>query len=165
MGIPILKGREFTQRDTLTAPGVIVINQTMAHKFWPKDDPVRRAIRLGGSDGPRLTVVGVVGDVHHQGLDVPMREQFFRPYPQAGWPIMNIVVRATYAPATFTALVKKTVADFLPDRPLTGFDNMEDVVRNSTGSRRFPMLLLSVFSVVALVLAAVGPALSLPSAG
>jgi putative ABC transport system permease protein len=156
MGIPVLKGREFTQRDTLTAPGVIVINETMAHKFWPKDDPVGRAIRLGGSDGPRLTVVGVVGDVHHQGLDAPMREQFFRPYPQAGWPIMNIVVRTTYAPATFTALVKKAVADFLPDRPLTGFDNMEDVVRNSTGSRRFPMLLLSVFSVVALVLAAVG---------
>src|SRR5205085_10563415 len=60
MGIPVLKGREFTQRDTLGAPRVIVINQTMAHKFWPKDDPVGRAIRLGGSDGPRLTVVGVV---------------------------------------------------------------------------------------------------------
>jgi putative ABC transport system permease protein len=158
MGIPVLKGREFTQRDTLTAPGVIVINETMAHKFWPKDDPVGRAIRLGGSGGPRLTVVGVVGDVHHQGLDAPMREQFFRPYPQAGWPVMSIVVRTTNAPATFTALVKKAVADFLPDRPLSGFDNMEDVVRNSTGSRRFPMLLLSVFSVVALALAAVGVA-------
>jgi putative ABC transport system permease protein len=156
MGIPVLKGREFTQRDTLTAPGAIVINQTMAHKFWPKDDPVARVIRLGGSDGPRLTVVGVVGDVHHQGLDVPVREQFFRPYPQAGWPVMSIVVRTTHAPATFTGLVKKAVADFLPDRPVSGVDNMEDVVRNSTGSRRFPMLLLSVFSVVALALAAVG---------
>ncbi|HEV3196582.1 MAG TPA: ABC transporter permease, partial [Bryobacteraceae bacterium] len=156
MGIPVLKGREFTQRDTLTAPGVIVINETMAHKFWPKDDPVGRAIRLGGADGPRLTVVGVVGDVHHQGLDAPMREQFFRPYPQAGWPVMSIVVRTANAPATFIAPVKKAVADFLPDRPVSGFENMEDVVRNSTGSRRFPMLLLSVFSVVALVLAAVG---------
>ena len=55
MGIPILKGREFTDRDTLHAPGVIVINQTMAHKFWPKDDPVGRAILLGGTEGPRLT--------------------------------------------------------------------------------------------------------------
>ena len=97
-----------------------------------------------------------VRDVHHQGLDEPMREQFFRPYPQAGWPVMSIVVRTTHAPATFTALVKKAMADFLPDRPVSGFDNMEDVVRNSTGSRRFPMLLLSVFSVVALALAAVG---------
>ena len=110
MGIPVLKGREFTDRDTLNAPGVIVINQTMAHKFWPKDDPISRAIRLGGSEGPRLTVVGVVGDVHHQGLDVPIREQFFRPYTQAGWPVMSIVVRTTNAPATFIALVRKAVA-------------------------------------------------------
>jgi putative ABC transport system permease protein len=158
MGIPVLKGREFTQRDTLKAPGVIVINETMAHKFWPKEDPVGRAIRLGGPGGPRLTVAGVVGDVHHQGLDEPLRPQFFRPYPQAGWPVMSIVVHTTNTPATFIAPVKKAVADFLPDRPVSSFDNMEDVVRNSTGSRRFPMLLLSVFSVVALVLAAVGVA-------
>jgi putative ABC transport system permease protein len=158
MGIPVLKGREFTQRDTLHAPGVIVINETMAHKFWPKDNPVGRAIRLGGPDGPRLTVMGVVGDVHHQGMDEAMREQFFRPYPQAGWPYMSIVVRTTNTPATFIAPIKKAVADFLPDRPVSSFDNMEDVVRNSMGSRRFPMLLLSVFSVVALVLAAVGVA-------
>ena len=87
-----------------------------------------------------------------------MRQQFFRPYPQAGWPVMNIVVRTASAPATFAAPIKKAVADFLPDRPVSGLENMEDVVRNSTGSRRFPMLLLSVFSVVALVLAAVGVA-------
>jgi putative ABC transport system permease protein len=71
---------------------------------------------------------------------------------------MSIVVHTTNTPATFIAPVKKAVADFLPDRPVSSFDNMEDVVRNSTGSRRFPMLLLSVFSVVALVLAAVGVA-------
>ena len=158
MGIPILRGREFTERDTLNAPGVIVINQTMAHMYWPKEDPVGRAIRLGGSNGPRLTVVGVFGDVHQDGLDAPMRQQFFRPYPQAGWPVMSIVVRTASAPATFAAPIKKAVADFLPDRPVSGFENMEDVVRNSTGSRRFPMLLLSLFSVVALVLAAVGVA-------
>jgi len=158
MGIPILKGREFTQRDTLNAPGVIVINQTMAHKFWPKEDAVGRAILLGGTDGPRLTVVGVAGDVHNIGLDVPVREQFFRPYMQAGWPVMSIVVHTASAPATFIAPAKKAVADFLPERPVSGFENMEDVVRNSTGSRRFPMLLLSLFSAVALVLAAVGVA-------
>jgi len=158
MGIPILKGREFTQRDTLNAPGVIVINQTMAHKFWPKEDAVGRAILLGGPDGPRLTVVGVAGDVHNIGLDVPVREQFFRPYMQAGWPVMSIVVHTASAPATFIAPAKKAVADFLPERPVSGFENMEDVVRNSTGSRRFPMLLLSLFSAVALVLAAVGVA-------
>jgi putative ABC transport system permease protein len=156
MGIPILKGREFTPRDTVSAPGVIVINEAMARAFWPKEEPVGKAIRLGGSDGPRLTVVGVTGDVHYLGLDTPVHRQFFRPYTQAGWPIMNVVVRTIHAPATFAVPVKKAIANVLPDWPVSGFQIMEDVVHDSTGSRRFPMLLLSVFSVVALVLAAVG---------
>jgi predicted permease len=156
MGIPILKGREFTRLDTLTAPGVIVINQAMAHSFWPKEDPIGRAIRLGGVDGPRLTVVGIAGDVHHQGLDVPVHRQFFRPYTQAGWPTMNIVVRTVSGPTRFTAPIKQALAGVLPERPVSGVETMEDIVHNSTGSRRFPMLLLSAFSVLALVLAAVG---------
>jgi putative ABC transport system permease protein len=156
MGIPILKGREFTPQDSLNAPGAIVINESMAHTFWPNEDPVGKAIRLGGSDGPRLTIVGVVGDVHFQGLDEPARRQFFRPYMQAGWPVMTVVVRTIDAPATFAEPVKKALASVLPDLPVSGVRTMEDVVHNSTGSRRFPMLLLSVFSVLALVLAAVG---------
>ena len=156
VGIPILKGREFTPRDTLSAPGAIVINETMARAFWPKEDPVGKAIRLGGSDGPRLTVVGVAGDVHFLGLDAPVRRQFFRPYMQAGWPVMSVVIRTIHAPAAFAVAVKKAVANVLPDAPVSGFQTMEDIVHDSTGSRRFPMLLLSVFSVVALLLAAVG---------
>jgi len=156
IGIPILKGREFTRQDTVSAPGVIVINETMARAFWPKEDPIGRAIRLGGSDGARLTIVGVVGDVHYLGLDAPVRRQFFRPYTQAGWPVMTTVVRTASAPAMFAAPVKKALASVLPDQPVSGVQTMEDVVQDSTGSRRFPMLLLSVFSVLALVLAAVG---------
>ena len=156
MGIPILKGREFTFQDTLSSPGVIVINEAMARQFWPKEDPMGRAIRLGGPNGPRVTVVGVVGDVHFLGLDQPARHQFFRPYTQAGWPEMSIVVRTTSAPSTYKPLVKKAIAEFLPDRPVSGVQTMEEVVHDSTGSRRFPMLLLSTFSLLALVLAAVG---------
>jgi putative ABC transport system permease protein len=156
MGVPILQGREFTDADTLTSPGVIVINEAMAHQFWPKGDPVGQAIHLGGSDGPRLIIVGVVGNVHYQGLDRPVTPQFMRAYPQAGWPIMNIVVRTSYAPATFTAPIKKAISAFLPERAVSGVATMETVVRNSTGSRRIPMLLLSAFSMMALLLAAIG---------
>ena len=156
MGIPVLKGREFTHQDTVSAPGVIVINETMARVNWPKESAVGKAIRLGGSNGPRLTVAGVFGDVHIGGLDAPVRAQFFRPYPQAGWPVMNIVVRTINAPAMFATPIKKALADVLPDRPVSGVETMENIVHNSTGSRRFPMLLLSAFSLLALVLAAVG---------
>jgi putative ABC transport system permease protein len=156
MGIAILKGREFTHQDTLGAPGVIVINEAMAREFWPKEDPVGKSIRLGGSDGPRQTVVGVSADVHYQGLDAPVRSQFMRPYQQAAWPMMAIVVRTVKTPLAFSAPVKKAIREFLPDRPVSNFDTMENVVRNSIGSRRVPMLLLSAFSVVALLLAFVG---------
>jgi putative ABC transport system permease protein len=156
MGIPLLKGREFTHQDTLGSAGVIVINETMAHTFWPKEDPVGRAIRLGDSNGARLTVVGVVGDVRYRGLDEPVRRQFFRPYTQAGWPVMGIVVRTIGTPSAFTVPIKKALAEVLPDRPVSQVEIMEEIVRNSTGSRRFPMLLLSGFALLALVLAAVG---------
>ena len=158
MGIPMLKGREFTSQDTLNAPGVIVVNETMARAFWPKQDPVGSAIRLGGPGGPRLTIVGVYRDVHQQALEAPVSRQFMRPYMQAGWPSMTVVVRTHSAPAAFTASIKKALADFLPDRPPSNFETMQDVVRGSTGSRRLPMLLLSAFSLLALALAAVGVA-------
>jgi putative ABC transport system permease protein len=156
MGIAILKGREFTHRDTLQAPGAIVVNETMAREFWPTEDPIGKSIRLGGSDGPRLTVVGVAANVHYEGLDTPVRSQFMRPYTQAAWPMMNIVVRTVKTPIAFTTPVKKAFREFLPDRPVSNFDTMENIVRNSIGSRRVPMLLLSAFSIMALLLASVG---------
>jgi putative ABC transport system permease protein len=156
MGIPILKGREFTDRDTAGAPGAIVINDSMARAFWPKQDPIGRAIRLGGVDGPRLTVVGVAGDVRFQGLETPAQSQFYRPYMQAGWPVMTLVIRTNHAPSAFAGPVKRAVAGVLPDWPVSGFQTMDEVVHNSTGSRRFPMLLLGSFSALALALAAVG---------
>jgi putative ABC transport system permease protein len=156
LSVPMLKGREFTHLDTVSAPGVIVINQAMAERYWLSEDPLGKRIRLGGPNGPALTVVGVVGDVRHWGLSRPARPQFFRPYAQAAWPFMSIVVKTTSAPAAFTASVKKALAETLPDRPVSDVETMEDIVRDSTGSRRFLMLLLAGFASLALLLAAVG---------
>jgi putative ABC transport system permease protein len=156
MGIPIVKGREFTPRDTLTSPGVIVINERMAREFWPNEDPIGRAIRFEGADGPRLTIVGVSGDVRIEGLDAPVYRQFFRPYTQAGWPTMQIVVRTIATPMRFLDPVKRALADFAPDRPVSSVETMEDILDRSLGPRRLPMLLLSGFAVIALTMAAVG---------
>jgi putative ABC transport system permease protein len=152
-GIPVIEGREFTHQDGLGAPGVIVINQSMAHKFWPKQDPVGRVIVQGGA---RLTIVGVVADVHSWGLDEGSQPQFFRPYPQAGWPVMSIVVRTTGAAASYVQSVKKALADAQPDRPVSEVRLMSEIVDGSVGSRRFPALLLTGFAALALALAAVG---------
>jgi putative ABC transport system permease protein len=156
MGVPLLKGREFNHQDTVNSQGVIIINETMAHRWWENEDPVGRAIRLGGSDGPRLVVVGIAGDVHHWGLDEQVRPQFFRPYTQAAWPVMSVVVRTTAHPATFTAVVRKALAEVLPDRPVSEVETMDDIVQDSVGPRRFPTILLGAFALLALTLAAVG---------
>jgi putative ABC transport system permease protein len=152
MGVPLLEGREFTQQDILAAPGVVVINQTMARKYWPKEDPVGKRIKLFDW----LTIVGVVGDFRHWGLDDEVHPQFFRPYPQAAWPTMSVVVRTVTTPMSYAPAIKKALLEIEPERPVSNVETMENIVQDSVGSRRFPMLLLTGFAILALALAAVG---------
>jgi predicted permease len=153
LGVPVLAGREFTHRDTVASPGVVIVNQTMAQKFWPKESPVGRRIL---EDGSWLTVVGVVGNVRHWGLDSESVPQFFRPYTQAAWPVMTVVVRTVGSPMSFTPAIKKAMRQVESDRPVSDIDTMQNVVRDSVGSRSFTTLLLSAFALLALALAAVG---------
>jgi predicted permease len=153
LGVPVLAGREFTHQDTVRAPGVVIVNQTMAQKFWPQENPVGKRILEGDS---WLTVVGVVGDVRHWGLDNGSAPQFFRPYTQAAWPVMSVVVRTTSSPTSFTPAIKQAMGEVEPDRPVSEFETMQNIVEDSLGSRRFPTLLLSAFALLALLLAAVG---------
>ena len=158
MGIPILRGREFTDADTVDATQVIVINEAMARKYWPNEDAVGKRIRLGGMDpsGTMLTVVGVARDVRHSGLARRIDPHFFRPYTQAGWPVMTIVVKTASAPLAYSNSVQTALLRANPDRAISKIRTMEEIVSGSVGSRRFPMIMLEVFSVLALALASVG---------
>jgi putative ABC transport system permease protein len=158
MGIRQLSGREFTEQDSLGAPGVIVINETMAKRYWPDEDPLGKRIKIGlfDADAPWLTIVGVTQDVKQRGLDQQVRPEFFRPYNQAAWPVMTVVVRTAASPGSLIKPVKEALARIEPDRAASGVRTMEEVLHDSVGSRRFPMLLLVAFSLVALTLAAVG---------
>ena len=153
LGVPLLAGREFNHQDTVAAPGVVIINQTMAQKYWPKENPVGRRIL---EDDSWLTVVGVVGDMRNWGLDSSSDTEFFRPYTQAAWPVMNVVVRTAGAPMAYMPAIKKAMSEVEPDRSVSDVETMQNIVQDSLGSRRFPTLLLSAFALLALVLAAVG---------
>ena len=153
LGVPVLAGREFTHQDTVAAPAVAIVNQTMAQKYWPKESPVGRRIL---EDDSWLTVVGVVADVRNWGLDSGNQPQFFRPYTQAAWPVMSVVVRTVAAPMSYMPAIKKALSEVEPDRPVSDIETMQNIVQDSLGSRRFPTLLLSAFALLALVLAAVG---------
>ena len=157
LGVPVLEGREFTSEDTLGSPGVVVINEALAKRYWPKEEPVGKRIALQGKgDQEWLTIIGIVGNVRHWGLAREIRPQLFRPYTQAAWPWMQIVVKTAAAPETFATPVKRAMASVEPDRPLSSPRTMEQVVQRSVGSRRFPMLMLTTFAGLALLLAAVG---------
>jgi predicted permease len=158
MGIKLISGREFTEQDSQNAPGVIVINEAMAKQFWPDEDPIGKRIKIGTftSDSPWLTIVGIAQDVKEGGLDRSPFPIFFRPYSQAAWPVMAVVVRTASSPGAFINPIKQALARVEPDRAASGIRTMEEVIYDSLGSRRFPMLLLLAFSLVALTLAAVG---------
>ena len=158
MGIRLVAGREFGEQDTLGAPGVILVNESFARRFWPGQEAVGQRVKLGRFDSsePWLTVVGVHQDVRHSGLAEDTYPSFFRPYAQAGWPFVSIVVRTTSAPAAFVNPVKKALAQIEPNQPVSGVRTMEEVVAGSVGARRFNMRLLGAFALLALALAAVG---------
>jgi predicted permease len=158
LGMTLRSGRDFTLRDTLEAPGVALINEAMARRNWPGEDALGKRFKIGNfaSDGPWLTVVGVFKDVRQYGLDSEPGPWFLRPYQQAGWPFMSIIAKTASAPALFVAPIKQALAIVEPKQPVSAVRTMEDVVGTSVSSRRFPMLLLTLFGLLALVLAAVG---------
>jgi predicted permease len=158
MGIRLIRGRDFGARDATDAPGVVIINEETANRYWPNEDPIGRRIKLGRSDGynPWMTVVGVVADVRHFGLDQNVRREMFRPYSQGAWPVMTIVAKTAANPATYASSVRLALQGIDPDLPVARVSTMEAIERNSTGSRRFPMMLLGAFGAVAFTLAVLG---------
>jgi putative ABC transport system permease protein len=158
LGVPLASGREFTLADTLGAPPVALINESMARRFWPDEDAVGKRFKLGGleSSNPWLTVVGVSRDVRHFGLDEDLRPSFLRPYAQAGWPFATVIVKTATEPLPLAARVKEALARAEPGRPVARMTTMEATVASSVSGRRFPMLLLTTFAALALALAAVG---------
>ena len=155
--IPIVAGRAFDATDRLGAPAVAVINETFAERYWPGEDAVGKRFQLNtGENEPWLTVVGVARTFRHYSLESDLNPWFWRPYQQSGWPVLSVVVRTASAPLVFEREIRRALAIVEPERPVAAVRTMEQVIGGSVSSRRFPMLVLTVFAGLALVLAAVG---------
>jgi putative ABC transport system permease protein len=159
MGIPILRGRGFTDQDGPNAPPVIVINQTMARKLFPGEDPVGRRIRTtatGPTAPPPSTVIGVIGDVRHSGLEAEPAPEMYIWYLQNPPTNPFIVVRAAGDAASLATAVRAQVQAV--DKNIAAYDirPMAQVRSESVAERRFVLLLVAAFGVLALVMAAVG---------
>jgi predicted permease len=156
LGIPLEAGREFAAEDKTDAPGVVVVTEAWAKTFFPGErDVVGRHVALGGSDD-EATIVGVVGDVHHDGLDEPVRPEMFFPYAQAADGGMTVVVRTAGDAAAMTSAVREAVRAVDPTIPVYDVSTMQEQVSRSMLAQRLSGSLISVFALMALVLATVG---------
>jgi putative ABC transport system permease protein len=165
LGINLLRGRYFAAQDRPDSPPVIVIDETLARKYFPDQDPLGQRLQVGQPGTPPYEIVGVVGHVKHYGLDgeVPVEAQFYFPFAQVPAEKMSViangisvVVRTRSEPQKLAASVRGQILAVEPNQPVYNVRAMEELVAESIASRRFSMFLLLVFALVALVLAAVG---------
>ncbi|MEK6286650.1 MAG: ABC transporter permease [Acidobacteriota bacterium] len=153
MAIPLLKGRPFATSDAKGAPDVVIINEIMARRFWPDQDPLGKQIPFGDS-GP--TIVGVVGNVKHTGLQEEHEPGVYFPFLQAPFRSMVLVARADSEAITLAVPLRALVHSIDKDQPVENFSTMEQVLSRSVAQPRFLAILLGVFATLALALAAVG---------
>jgi putative ABC transport system permease protein len=158
MRIPILSGRDFTGLDNPESRDVVIVNETLAQRFWPGEDAIGKRLKYGPRDSgaPWLTVVGVVGDVKQRGLTRETRLETYRPHAQRPEWRMSCVVRTVGDPLAATGGVQNAVWDVDPDRAVYRVRSMEDIVFDQIGASGIMAGLLTAFAMIALILAAVG---------
>lgn len=159
LGITLVKGRDFTADDL--APGaapVAIINQKMAGRFWPNEDPIGRRITLGlpRADNPWVTIIGIAKDTPHRALDSQPEPDWYLSQTVAPQRHRYVLVRSVLPTATVASAIRSEVAALDPRQPLTSVKTMSDVVATTTAPRRFNTLVLGIFSTFALLLAAIG---------
>jgi predicted permease len=156
MKIPLLKGRFFDERDVTRSEQVVIINDTLARRFWNDENPVGKRISLSGLEGPWHTIAGVVGDVRHGKLENEAGFEIYRSYTQSPIPYMALVVRSDTTSSGVISSIRNELSALDSTLPVYSIRPMEQLIARSLAPRRFQMILLSSFAGLALILAIVG---------
>lgn len=156
MGIPLLRGRFFTEHDDASSRRVAIINETFARQYFPGEDPVGKRIKIDADyDGWRV-IVGIVHDVRSAGLDHEVIPQSYEPYLQQPYENFSLIVRTEGDTGTLAATVRKTLAEVDRDQPATTPKPLNDIVAESLARQRFAVVLVGGFSLLALFIATIG---------
>ncbi|HSC27212.1 MAG TPA: ABC transporter permease [Vicinamibacterales bacterium] len=156
MGIPLIRGRLFREDDAADAANRVVINEVMARRHWPDEDPIGKRISISWSNRREDEIIGVVGNVRHAGLDVESRAMTYWPYPRDPYGSMTIAIRAAGDPRPLASAVVSIVRALDSELAVADVRTMDEVVADSVAERRVTMLMLGIFAGAALLLAAVG---------
>jgi putative ABC transport system permease protein len=156
--IPLLRGRTFTEMDNASAPLVGVINETAANRFWPAGNAIGQRFIFGhpSPDHKAVTIVGVVADTRLYGFGQPARLEVYRPIEQEATQHAAVVIRSQLDGATLAPEIRRTVSSIDKDEPVVGFTSMNQLLYDWESTRRETLLLLEIFSGLALVLATIG---------
>lgn len=158
IGVPLLAGRMFDERDRADAPGVVIIGKTVADRMFGGRDPVGMRLRYSSIQAVPDTIVGVVGDVKITGLDEAIRPVLYYPYRQGAGNFANLVVRTNTDPTALAAAVRSEVRNLEPEAAILNVNTMDAMIAQTPASfmRRFPALMIGIFAGVALLLASIG---------
>ena len=157
MGIPLLQGREFDDRDTGGRPDVVIINQKMAQRYWPDGDVIGKRIKIGPTESePWVTIVGVVGNVNHTGLDAEPDFATYEPHAKRPWSEMTLLVRTSGDPLSLATSVQRELKSAESELLIEDVGTMNRRLQLSVAPQRLNVVLLATFAFIALVLAMAG---------
>jgi putative ABC transport system permease protein len=155
MGIPVVRGRAFTKDDHRTAPPVAIVNQALANRLFPGEDPVGKRVRMGATQ-PWVEIVGLVGDVKHAALDEELQPEMYMNHMQGSIVSPYIALRTTADASTMMEMIRAEALAIDRDLPVYRMQTMEAVKSESLAQRRFILMLVAAFGLLALSLAAIG---------
>jgi putative ABC transport system permease protein len=158
IGMTLIRGRAFDERDTESGQPVAIIDETMANTFWPNEEPIGKRIKRGGrpSTSPWQTIVGVVRHVRYRTLEEPSRVQLYIPHAQLPTNAMSLAIKTGLDPQALSQSVQREVIAIDPEQPVWAIRTMDELMATSVMRRRLIMTLLTLFAGIALLLAAVG---------
>jgi len=156
MGIRLMRGRLFTEQDTTKAPHVALINETLARQHFPNEDPLGKRIYITNGPEDFCEIVGIVSDVKQYGVDKETTAQSYQPFAQKPFDNLTVILRTTGDARALHNSIRAQVFAVDKDQPVSSIRPLEVILADTMSRQRFAMLLLTVFSLVALVIAAIG---------
>jgi putative ABC transport system permease protein len=162
MRTPLVRGRFFTDADREDALPVVLVNETMAARYWPGQDALGRRFKMGTADQPWMTIVGILGRTHHNGFDELPRAEMYLPHAQLPQTVGNpargmaLVMKTDGDPMTLARPLRDVIKEMDPNLPVADIRSLEQITRDALSETRFAMLLLACFAGLALALAAIG---------